>query len=66
MHIVCELEVDTAASNAVRCVECHEVYEPRDDERATDAASIACPECGETAWIAPEIPVAHDAGAAAG
>ncbi len=65
-HIVCESEMEAPASNLVRCVECHAVYEQRSDERAADAASQACPECGETTWIAPEIPVAHDAGAAAG
>jgi rRNA maturation endonuclease Nob1 len=43
----------------VRCSACHVVYEQLDGLNDDPAG---CPECGETVWIAADIPVPENAG----
>jgi ribosomal protein S27E len=49
---------DTA--RLIRCRSCHTVYAESDGGK-DDVGRVGCPECGETVWIAVDIPI-HETG----
>jgi hypothetical protein len=54
------MQAEVDRSELVRCAACHAIYEQA-IVPAPPAGGAACPDCGDVAWLALEVPVEETA-----